>query len=172
MTYKPVACIGSRKLPPRERPRLAHVARLLESLGYTMRSGGARGSDNAFESGLLHPERAEIYLPVPGFNGHTSPLHVITPEAFVFAERFHPAWYRCSDFARHCHARNGYQVLGRDLATPARAIVCWTPGAMDVSGTAQALRIARHPDYAIPVYNLADPHASQLLADLLRKGGP
>lgn len=172
MTYKSVACIGSRSLPPRERSRLAHVARVLESLGYTLRSGGAWGSDAAFEAGLLRPEHAEVYLPAPGFNSHASPLHDITPEAFALAERFHPAWHRCNDFARRCHARNSYQVLGRDLASPARAIVCWTPGAMDVGGTAQALRIARHPDYAIPVYNLADPHASQLLAELLRAGGP
>lgn len=137
-----------------------------------MRSGGARGSDRAFESGLQCPELAEIYLPVPGFEGHPSPLHVITSEAFALAERFHPAWHRCNEFARHCHARNGYQVLGRDLATPTRAIVCWTPGAMDTGGTAQALRIARHPAYAIPVFNLADPYASQLFADLLRNGGP
>lgn len=166
--YKAATCIGSRRLPRSQRPRLAAVARWLETLGYTLRSGGAQGSDEAFEAGLLHPERAEIYLPEPGFNGHASPLYDATPEAFVLAQRFHPAWHRCSDFAKRCHARNGHQVLGRDLATPSRLVVCWTPGAMDIGGTAQALRIARHPDYAIDVYNLADPYASRLLEQRLR----
>lgn len=151
LTYRPVACIGSRKLPRVERARLAHVARWLEQLGFTMRSGGARGSDQAFESGLLHPSRAEIYRP----DGE------ITPEAFALAERFHPAWHRCSDFARRCHARNGYQVLGPKLDSPVEFVVCWTPGAMDVGGTAQALRIARR--HEIDIYNLADVHATRML---------
>lgn len=164
--YKPVTCIGSRRLPHRERARLACVARLLEQYGYTMRSGAASGSDAAFESGLLHSDRAEIYLPVPGFNGHTSPLHVITSEAFALAEQHHPAWDRCSDFARRCHARNCYQVLGPKLDSPSLFVVCWTPGAMDVGGTGQALRIARR--HGIDVYNLADQYASNQLAELLR----
>ena len=164
--YTPVACIGARKLPRRERPRLAAVARELEALGYTVRSGAATGSDAAFESGLMHPDRAEIYLPEIGFNGHPSTRHVITPEAFALAERMHPAWHRCSDFARRCHARNCYQLLGETLDSPVQFVVCWTPGAMDVGGTSQAIRIARRR--AIPVYNLADPYATQLLTDQLR----
>jgi hypothetical protein len=164
-TYRPAACIGSSKLPRVERPRLANVARWLERLGFTVRSGGARGSDHAFESGLLHPERAEIYLPSAEFNDHPSPLHEITPEAYALAESFHPAWHRCSDFARRCHARNGYQILGPKLNWPVEFVVCWTPGAMDISGTAQALRIARR--HGIDVYNLADSHAEHALADRL-----
>lgn len=166
MTYKPVTCIGSRKLPHRMRPRLAVVARKLESLGYTLRSGAAAGSDAAFEVGLTHPDRAEIYLPCPGFNGHPSKRYNVTPEALALAEEYHPAWHRCSDFAKLLHARNCYQVLGEDLRSPSLFVVCWTPGAMDVGGTSQALRIARR--LSIPMYNIADEHALAVLCEKLR----
>jgi hypothetical protein len=50
-------------------------------------------------------------------------------------------------------------VLGADLTSPARFVLCWTPdGSLDgrgrrVGGTGQALRIAHH--HGIGVINLA-----------------
>ena len=48
--------------------------------------------------------------------------------------------------------RNGYQVLGYDLKTPSKFLICWTKDGKETGGTAQAMRIAK--DYKIPVYNL------------------
>ncbi len=92
-----------------------------------------------------------------------------TPAAYELAATFHPAWSRLPRAVRALHARNAHQVLGADLASPARFVLCWTPdGSLDgrgrrVGGTGQALRIARH--HGIPVFNIARlEHVKRLTA--------
>jgi len=46
------------------------------------------------------------------------------------------------------------QVLGAELNDPSAFGVCWTPGAREVGGSAQAMRIARA--FGVQVYNVAD----------------
>lgn len=136
------AGIGSRSTPPDVLALMTRVAQLLAAQGWTLRSGGAEGADTAFERGA--GGAAEIFRPK-----HANRA------AFELAERFHPAWDRCGTYARALHARNGFQVLGRDLASPSRFVLCWTPGASGSGGTGQAIRIANA--YGIPVFDLADP---------------
>ena len=57
--------------------------------------------------------------------------------------------------ARKFHARNCYQVLGKDLQSPSNFVLCWTPGGAVTGGTGQALRIAI--DRGIPVFNMGAP---------------
>lgn len=159
VSYKPVTCIGSRKLPSSERKRLATLARDLAAAGYTVRSGGAAGSDSAFEQGLPDASAHEIYIPYRGWRGSSSLLFDIPARAFDIAAKHHPAWSRCSTAARRLHARNVSQVLGRDLASPSLYVVCWTPYARRVGGTAQALRIA--DAHKIPIFNLAADGAEE-----------
>jgi hypothetical protein len=68
----------------------------------------------------------------------------------------HPAWDILSQGAQKLHARNVHQILGPDLSrpTPVEFVLCWTPDAQVVGGTATAIRLAQ--DRNIPVYNLAD----------------
>lgn len=70
MTTKTYAGIGARKPPDEVKGLMAEVARRLDRIGYTLRSGAAEGADMAFESGAT---RKEIYLPWAHFNGHPSP---------------------------------------------------------------------------------------------------
>jgi hypothetical protein len=39
----------------------------------------------------------------------------IWEQAMIIAARTHPAWHRCSQYAKKLHARNGFQILGADL---------------------------------------------------------
>jgi hypothetical protein len=90
-----------------------------------------------------------------------------TEEALSLAARFHPAWDRCSDHARRLLARNTFQVLGRDLRTPSKMVICWTVDGKDTGGTAVAIRLAR--ESGIPVFNLFDSLAAvDLNATLLK----
>lgn len=166
----PYAGIGSRRTPPDVLVLMRRIAQSLGARGFVLRSGGAPGADRAFEVGSIS---REIYIPFDGFNGYlsgrasTSPrseaffssVRLPTPDAFTLAARFHPTWSKLSAAAKKLMARNGHQVLGRDLNSPARFVVCWTPdGATDktttsTGGTGQALRIANA--YKIPVWNLA-----------------
>lgn len=145
------AGIGSRETPSAICAAMVRIASELASSGFILRSGAADGADAAFELGA---SAKEIYLPWLGFNGHKSTL-LPSKEAFIMAEKFHPAWHKCSSAARKLHARNCHQVLGKDLNTPSEFIICWTKDAAGGGGTGQAIRIAKA--HNIPVYDLADP---------------
>lgn len=142
------------------------TAMLLEYHGYTLRSGGAKGSDKAFEAGVLGSLK-EIYLPWKGFKGNTSKLFTSSAEAVKLAAKFHPAWDRCSTIARKFHARNSHQILGRYLDSPSEFVICWTKGGEMVGGTAQALRIAQA--FSIPIINLGSEDGFVDLENLQKK---
>lgn len=147
--------IGARQTPANTLTAFTTIASFLESMNFTLRSGGADGCDSAFEAGVSDPANKEIYLPWAGFNGNDSSLWKIGQDALNMAEDYHPAWHRCSPAAKSFHARNCYQVLGKDLISPAEFIICWTVNGEVVGGTGQALRIAIAHD--IPIVNFGDP---------------
>lgn len=149
--YLPYAGIGSRETPAEILAIFASLAAWLARRGYTLRSGHADGADSAFESGCASVGGpAEIYLPWRGFNGSNSELIWNSGDnSLAFARNYHPAFDRLSQGAQKLQARNTYQVLGYNLNSPARFIVCWTPGGTASGGTGQAIRIAR--DRNIPV---------------------
>ncbi len=149
--------IGSRKTPDYALTAMWSIANSLASMGFILRSGGAKGADTAFEDGAnaLDTDK-EIYLPWKDFNNNKSMLildDMINKEiAYKIAYKYHPNWMACNDTARAFHARNSYQVLGQDLNTPSSFVICWTPGNAVTGGTGQALRIAI--DHNIPIMYL------------------
>jgi len=152
------AGVGSRSTPPDILQLMTLVAEKMSGMGYILRSGGARGADSAFERGAdyayIHGSNAgkEIFRAADATRG-----------SIEFASRFHPAWHSCGAFARKLHGRNVFQILGRDMQSPVRLVICWTPDAELVGGTAMAIRIARSE--GIPVFNLANPaHKTRLEA--------
>jgi len=144
--------IGSREAPPAILRLMTHIASFMESQGYILCSGGANGSDSAFEEGVTDPEMKNIFIPWKGFNRSTSLLYSITAEAYTMAEKFHPSWKGLSDPVKNIMARNCYQVLGLSLDKPVDMVVCYTPHGKAEGGTGQALRIASY--YSVPIFNL------------------
>ncbi len=172
------AGVGSRGTPGHVLELMERVAAALAARRWVLRTGMAGGADQAFYRGATAHGPVELYLPWPDFE---SPARIAdtrelvlerpTRAAFELAAQFHPAWERLGSGARYLHARNCHQVLGADLTTPARFVVCWTPdGSLDgrgprVGGTGQALRLAHHS--RVPVYNLARPdHEARVRAKL------
>lgn len=152
MTHKAYAGIGSRNIPISIKVLFKRIAYELALDGYTLRSGHAGGSDMNFEEGCDYADgRKEIYLPWNRFNNSDSKLIVEKGKAYEIAERFHPYWYNLSEGAKSLQARNSHQILGWDLETPVRFVICYTKNGEMVGGTAQALRIANH--YNIPIFN-------------------
>lgn len=155
------AGIGSRETPLDVMALMTKIARWLDRRDYVLRSGGADGADTAFAEGSTHKK---IFLPWGGFNGlQGSPtiLRDVQERAAIIAANFHPAWDCCSPAARKLHTRNVYQVLGADLKTPSRFVVCWTKDGEASGGTGQALRIAEAS--RIPIFNLFDASAAERL---------
>lgn len=145
--------VGSRSAPIEVQTDLAGIASFLARGGNVLRSGGADGSDQAFEMGCdVNDGPKEIYLPWKGFNRNQSPLFNVTREARLLSKLYHPKWEVMGNVARDLMGRNAYQALGLDLKTPADFMVCWTPGGEEVGGTGQAIRLANH--YRIPIFNL------------------
>jgi hypothetical protein len=143
------AGIGSRETPIELKNNIRLIVEYLNGLDYTLRSGAAPGADSFFEE---YANKKEIFLPWRDFNGNDSQLYSPTKESFEMASRYHPGWNRLSFGARKLMARNCHQVLGRDLKTPVKFIVCWTKDGGATGGTGQALRMAA--DLNIPIYNL------------------
>lgn len=165
-TSKAYAGIGSReveKMPDMKR-LMTSIATTLDKLGWTLRSGRAKGSDRAFENGAT---RKEIFLPWSGF-GSEVVFDPVFPPSFIrcestakaigIARSFHPNWYNLTDAAKRLIARNTHQVLGTTCDDPSAFVLCWTPDGSTgktysrTGGTGQAIRIAHA--HGIPVFNL------------------
>lgn len=126
----------------------------LADLGYILRSGGAVGPDTWFEEatiGTPTESNMEIYLPKKGMFGHASELYDVCDDALALAATIHKHWNNCNDLIKRLHARNCYQVLGKDLKTPSSFVVCYTPKGAPVGGTRTAIVLAEMND--IPVFN-------------------
>lgn len=150
MSVKYYSGIGSRETPDHICNIFSNIATIMAVRGVMLRSGGARGADKAFENKYNEMCRA-IYLPYKGFNKSDSDIFGVCENAIELAKQFHPKWDSLSPTGKLLIARNGYQVLGKDLNTPSSCIVTWTPDGKIAGGTGQALRIANH--YKIPIFN-------------------
>jgi hypothetical protein len=157
------AGIGSRNTPEPILDYMRKVACRLAARGYVLRSGAASGADSAFEQGAVAVNGAcEIWLPWTGFNGHADTGLYPSDGHHQYASTVHPAWDRLSRGPKSLHARNVGQVLGADLRTPVKFVLCYTPDGCETEegrtretgGTATAIVIAARS--AIPVFNLAN----------------
>lgn len=162
--YNPIyyAGIGSRKTPEPTLERMFTIGQVLARHGATLRSGGALGADTAFEMGCDHIQGTkQIFLPWFNFNrrniqkGITVPFiesYYLQDKAYEIAAKHHPNWSACSEAARKMHMRNVAQILGPDLKSPSKFVICYTPNGNGTGGTGQALRITK--SYNIPVFDL------------------
>ena len=161
------AGIGSRGTPQAVLDKMTEIATMLANAGYTLRSGGADGADNAFYKGCNN--QCEIYIPWEGFNGIENGICNLSYEHFKLAESIHPAWYMCKQGGMKLHARNTQQILGEHLRTPVDFVICWTKNGEKVGGTATAIRLAE--SRGIPVYNIGNPNHRILLNNLFKDLG-
>lgn len=168
------AGIGSRETPPEICQLMDQLAFALAKSGWTLRTGGAPGADDAFFNGAFgETTEIEVYLPWDGFNNYKQSdllgkVYVQkepTPQAIELAKEYHPYWPALKPGARKLMGRNSHQVLGKNLDEPVDCIICWTQDAKLKGGTAQALRMAAALD--IPVYNLGDNLTKRLFSDIL-----
>lgn len=148
------AGVGSRQTPVGIQRLITLSANLLEDAGFILRSGGAEGADAAFERGVRDPSNKEIF-----YAGDS------TPEAEKIAGKIHPNWDAVRGVSRRLHGRNVFQVLGRDLISPSRFVVCWTKDGQKVGGTRTAIVLAEN--YRIPVYNLGSEGGIAAFEDFL-----
>jgi len=168
------AGIGARDTPATVCRKMEDVGEILAKRGYTLRSGAAKGADSAFEKGADRVAgKKEVFLPFDGFeperggekryaNG-VNVFSEVTSKHIDLASRYHPKFESLGPGGKKLMGRNGSQMLGRDLKTPSKLVLCWTKGGKVVGGTGQALRMAE--DSGAQVLNLGDPRISSLSAE-------
>lgn len=146
------AGIGSRKTPSLIEMNMRTLGYSLALRGFILRSGRARGADQAFEKGARSGGGiCEIYE-----------ARRDTPWTWYnHAAMFHPTWFKCSSDARILHARNSAIMLGPELNDPVQFVCCWTVDGQATGGTGQALRIAEH--HNIPVFNMFNDPTAEML---------
>lgn len=170
------AGIGARDITAITACELKKYGEILGSLEYILRSGAARGSDAAFESGCdVVNGPKEIYLPHKKFNNHDSLLICeLTPKIEYIASRYYhsaQAYSTLSTNVKRLMCRNCMQVLGSELNDPVDFVLCWTNDGREydttreTGGTGQAIRIANA--YDIPVFNLNNPLTPSIFSDFL-----
>lgn len=151
------AGIGSRETPEYHLGMMRAIGVSLASLGFILRSGRARGADQAFERGARHGGGiCEIY----------EPRRDLPSKWFDHAAMFHPAWRKCSEIAKILHARNSAIMLGPELNDPVKFVSCYTVNGLASGGTGQALRIAEY--MKIPVFNLFNDPTAEVMFKWVR----
>lgn len=166
--------IGSRETPDDMLTLMTKTAKVLSEQGWIGRSGGA---DKCLEKGCCDTTLMEVYLPWNGFSNLYSKTGIIDtpklpcyPEAQELAQDLHPNWEACKRGAKALHTRNCMQVLGKDLNTPSKFVLCWgLPLGEDGNvkgGTGQACRLAIQNN--VPIMNLYYENVQQRVLNFIR----
>jgi hypothetical protein len=138
------AGIGRRSTPLHMQSIETQFATKMEKLGWCLHSGGADGSDKAFELGV--EKNKEIFK-------------ARKAEAWAYEELKHclPAYIRDIETLpsniKSTIARNMMIILGRNGDTPVSFVLCFADG-FDSGGTGYGYRCAMR--HNIPVFNLYD----------------
>jgi hypothetical protein len=172
--------IGSREVPENVFEAMSTEAYHLAGKGYTLRSGGAKGSDSAFQWGheCYYSDinavitNQEIYIPWVNFkmeeylstSSNIIPQHLNTA-CMEIAASVHPHWDKCSAGAKKLHARNVCQILGDGLFIPSDFVLFYAKEVNGIvqGGTATAVNIARK--FNVPTINMFYPDWSDKLEE-------
>lgn len=190
MSVRKYAGIGRREVPK-------FIEHLMYALGYSyakqgivLRSGGAAGSDDAFERGALAyckdntiapVSLLEIYLPKEYFNGRSVKLpwcydyrltgHNNQPLLDKLVNTYHPAPHRLTSWSRPMMERNCMQMLGGQLDNPSDFVICYTDdGDANTGGTGFAKKVAGH--FNIETIDLYYPHNVSKALDFVSRNTP
>lgn len=144
---------------------MTKLGRAIAERGAGIRSGNAIRADQAWESGAWGAGGAVESYTVKYKRGvdciplQDLPCNIVQ-QAREIAQQHYARWPRVDQYIRDLMARNVFQVLGRDLAHPSQALLCWAQDPVidrgrivDVTGgTGLAVRLAS--THQIPVLNL------------------
>ena len=164
MGKKYYAGVGSRDAPPKALKKMTIYAKVLEQFGYILRSGGARGSDKAFEKGVTHKDLKEIYM-----------SNDAKPWAYKYISKHcmpndRKGFNHWAPYTQGLLARNMMQVLGDTGVHPVEFVVCWTNqgnyATSEVGGTGYAVRCALLNN--IKVYDLGFDDQMESFEEFLR----
>lgn len=175
--------VGSRDVSQEEFEYMVLVGRVMAKKGYKLRSGAAKGADQAFQIGacMVNPNLTEIWLPWFSFGDRLdgdkrfegSKYYVPTPEQFeknrnLWLETEIISWFeKMKQGAQKLHGRNANQVIGHDDELSKVCIYCADiqPNGEPKGGTRSAVLLSKH--YSIPTYNIRNDVERRKLSKIL-----
>lgn len=145
--------VGSRETPYYVLPLMTYTAKVLDKLGYTLRSGGASGADCAFEVGSNNHAIYSINKNHKPISGKPSIIPDLEPYRKLVSECcLHYKNIRNQN-VKDLHTRNVCQVIGHNPNEIIKSdfLICYTYNGEHIGGTTTAIRCAERFD--IPVFN-------------------
>ena len=163
--------IGSRKITGEIEDVITAIAKRLSKLGFTCRTGDAKGSDTIFKD---NSERVNSYLPWEKFNGSDSKFYTQPPITKTIASFNHIGWDWLTPAVQKLMSRNVLQLLGNDVDTESDFIICYTEDGCDdyktrnyktTGGTGLAISLGSK--IGIPIYNIGKEGAIDKINNML-----
>lgn len=153
------AIIGTRNPTEKQFERVRKLSRFLVKRGHHIRTGGAKGVDEAAMVGAasVDASKLHVFLPWDGYNKEIIPeganLYLYEedscPNWHASVDRYHPNAKNLTRGPRALHARNYGIVMFPD---PVEAVIALPKSVADEGGTGQGMRIALGEN--VPLYNI------------------
>ena len=161
--------VGSRDTPDFVCKLMTITAKYLDSKGYKLRSGGARGADYSFEIGAESPD---IYsVSKKHISISKKPSIIPDLEAYRQIASLCCLHYKriTNQHAKDLHTRNICQVIGHipDQVIKSDFLLAYTDKGDYVGGTTTAIRCAERFD--VPVFNFGKYKTEEEMKDNLKE---
>ena len=155
--------VGSRETPAHILELMYKLSSKVSSRGWGIRTGNARGADEAFRSGAGN--KLQVFSPGQETFETTAIAKCLYPNQQIWSK-----WEAKNSFAIPLHGRNPLQVFGPNMDEPSLGFICWTKDGcvhhntrtLDTGGTGTAISIATiyaeaRTGRTVPVTNLNNP---------------
>lgn len=168
--YKPCVITGNKEAPPSVIETIKQLCIKLESLGYTIRSGGMDGIDSEVEKVA---KKMELYLPWKAFSGKDSKLYYIDETTLQAAKAYSPTFDNLKPAIQSFLAKNARMVLGSKLNSNALFLLCWSEDGAElkkdvVAGTGNVGHVIKIANsIGMPVFNLGKEGSKERLENYL-----
>jgi hypothetical protein len=165
--YMPYAALGNENPPAHIIDLINKFAKELEDAGYTMRTGGMKGTEDLFEKAVSVLK--EIHLPWRDFDQKESKFTYTPDNAKLIAARFQPGWDGLKPFIQTFLAKNVRVLMGKDLKSPVLFLITWSEDGAESAREKSAKTgnaghgIAVASELRIPIFNLGRPESVQRL---------
>lgn len=165
---KHYAGVGQRNITLQVAETMKQCASKLEAMGYILRSGGARGSDSAFESGVSNPSAKLIYR--PWNDGKGIPL---SKEDFIYSYNLLkelniiPWIDNIDQVALKLHCRNVFQITNQQKHNVNFVLYyCDRGSGLDTQGGTRTAIVLAYK-LGIKTYNLYEPKVLQKVENFI-----
>lgn len=168
--YKAYGVVANPDAPDNILSLIGAIATRLEAMGYTLRTAGGNGLEEAFEKTT---ETKEVYLPWRNFNNRQSKFTRNMPEANDVVRPFAPSFDTLKPAVQAIIASKAHTVLGKDLKSPIQFLITYTADGCETVGNKTAktgfsgTSIAIASSMRIPVFNLKNADAVDRLKQYL-----